>query len=59
MVFGVKDELVAKVEQRNDPAMPDGTKVAAPWHLMTYEFHLKPGTGLVPRPLGVKVEEHA
>jgi protocatechuate 3,4-dioxygenase beta subunit len=59
VVFGVKDELVAKVEQRNDPAMPDGTKAAPPWHLMTYEFRLKPGTGLVPKPLGVKDVEHA
>jgi len=57
VVFGVKDELVAKVELRHDPVMPDGTKVAAPWHLMTYEFHLKPGGGLVPRPLGAKAEE--
>ena len=59
VVFGVKDELVAKVEQRSDAAMPDGTKASAPWHLMTYEFHLKPGGGLAPKPLGVKVEEHA
>ena len=24
VVFGVKDELVAKIEKRTDPAMPDG-----------------------------------
>ena len=24
MVFGVKDELIAKIEKRTDPAMPDG-----------------------------------
>lgn len=59
VVFGVKDELVAKVETRSDPAMPDGTKTSAPWHLMTYEFHLKPGGGIAPKPLGTKVEEHA
>ncbi|MDE2378209.1 intradiol ring-cleavage dioxygenase [Bradyrhizobium sp.] len=59
VVFGVKDELIAKVEQRNDPAMPDGTKAAAPWHLMTYEFHLKPGGGIAPKPLGTKVVETA
>ena len=26
VVFGVKDDLVAKVEPRNDPAMPDGSQ---------------------------------
>jgi hydroxyquinol 1,2-dioxygenase len=59
VVFGVKDELVAKVEKRSDPAMPDGTKAAGPWHLMTYEFHLKPGEGLAPKPLGTKIAEPA
>jgi hydroxyquinol 1,2-dioxygenase len=59
VVFGVKDELVAKVEKRTDPTMPDGGKAAAPWHLMTYEFRLKPGGGLAPKPLGVKVAERA
>ncbi|MBR0824419.1 intradiol ring-cleavage dioxygenase [Bradyrhizobium manausense] len=59
VVFGVKDELVAKVEKRSDAATPDGKEVAAPWHLMTYEFHLKPGGGLAPKPLGVKAEEPA
>ncbi len=59
VVFGVKDELVAKVEERSDPTMPDGTKAAAPWHLMTYEFHLKPGGGVAPKPLGTKVAEPA
>jgi hydroxyquinol 1,2-dioxygenase len=59
VVFGVKDELVAQVEKRTDPTMPDGGKAAAPWHLMTYEFHLKQGGGQAPKPLGVKVEEHA
>jgi protocatechuate 3,4-dioxygenase beta subunit len=60
VVFGVKNELVAKVERRTDPAMPDGTKANAPWHLMTYEFHVKPGSGIAPRPLGAaKVTEPA
>lgn len=59
VVFGVKDELIAKVETRSDPAMPDGTKVAAPWHLMTYEFHLRPGGGIAPKPLGAKLAETA
>jgi protocatechuate 3,4-dioxygenase beta subunit len=59
VVFGVKDELIAKVEPRSDPTMPDGTKAKTPWHLMTYEFHLKPGGGVVPKPLGAKVVETA
>jgi len=59
VVFGVKDELIARVEQRDDPTMPDGTAVPAPWHLMTYEFRLKPGGGIAPKPLGVKVQERA
>lgn len=59
VVFGVKDDLVAKVEPRNDPAMPDGGKASGQWHLMTYEFHLKPGGGMAPKPLGVKAEEPA
>jgi hydroxyquinol 1,2-dioxygenase len=59
VVFGVKDELVAKVEKRTDAAMPDGKPVAEPWHLMTYEFRMKPGSGIVPAPLGTKVSEDA
>jgi len=46
VVFGVKDELVAKIERRTDAAMPDGKAAVAPWHLMTYEFRVKPGAGL-------------
>lgn len=59
VVFGVKDDLVAKVEPRNDLEMPDGTKANGRWHLMSYEFHLKPGGGMAPRPLGVKAAEPA
>jgi protocatechuate 3,4-dioxygenase beta subunit len=59
VVFGVKDELVAKVEKRSDAVMPDGDRADGPWHLMTYEFHLKPGEGLVPKPLGAKIAEPA
>jgi len=51
VVFGVKDELVARVEPRNDAALPNGERVSGPWHLMTYEFQMKPGAGLVPRPM--------
>jgi len=59
VVFGVKDELIAKVEKRNDATMPDGGKATGPWHLMTYEFHLKPGAGQAPKPLGTKAAEPA
>ncbi|MBR0701829.1 intradiol ring-cleavage dioxygenase [Bradyrhizobium diazoefficiens] len=59
VVFGVKDDLVARVEPRTDPTMPDGTKASGRWHLMSYEFHLKPGGGMAPKPLGVKAGEPA
>ena len=52
VVFGVKDELIANIEKRTDPMMPDGKPAPAPWHLMTYEFRMKPGQGAAPKPLG-------
>jgi hydroxyquinol 1,2-dioxygenase len=55
----VKDELVAKIEKRNDPKMPDGKPASAPWHLMTYEFHMKPGGGDAPKPMAAKAKEDA
>ena len=48
VVFGVKDELIAHVQPRNEPALPNGERVAGPWHLMTYDFQMRPGAGLVP-----------
>jgi protocatechuate 3,4-dioxygenase beta subunit len=59
VVFGVKDELVAKIEKRSDPKMPDGKPASAPWHLMTYEFHMKPGDGAAPKPMAAKAKEDA
>jgi len=59
VVFGVKDELVAKIEKRTDPVMPDGKPAAAPWHLMTYEFRMKPGDGAAPKPMMAKATEDA
>ena len=59
VVFGVKDELVAKIEKRTDAAMPDGKPAAAPWHLMTYEFRMKPGAGEAPKPMASKTKEDA
>ena len=53
VVFGVKDELVAKVEKRSDPTMPDGKAVPAPWHLM------KPGGGAAPKPMAARASEDA
>ena len=59
VVFGVKDELVAKIEKRSDPTTPDGKPVPSPWHLMTYEFRLKPGGGAAPKPMGARATEDA
>jgi hydroxyquinol 1,2-dioxygenase len=51
VVFGVKDDLIATVEQRSDAFMPDGQPASGPWHLMTYNFRMKPGEGVVPQPM--------
>ncbi len=59
VVFGVKDELIASIEKRTDPTMPDGKPAATPWHLMTYEFRMKPGGGAAPKPLAAKATEDA
>ena len=50
-VFGVKDELIATVERRTGSALPDGSPATGPWHLMTYEFRMKPGSRVAPRPM--------
>ncbi|MCC8938274.1 intradiol ring-cleavage dioxygenase [Bradyrhizobium sp. Arg68] len=59
VVFGVKNDLIAKAEKRSDATMPDGKRSDGVWHLMTYEFRVKPGGGMAPAPLGTKVPEHA
>ena len=59
VVFGVKDELIARVEKRSDATTPDGKKADGPWHLMSYEFRVKPGGGQAPKPLGTKIAEPA
>ena len=59
VVFGVKDELIATIEERNDPTMPDGKPSPTPWHLMTYEFKVRPGGGAAPKPLASKATEDA
>ncbi|WJR80528.1 intradiol ring-cleavage dioxygenase [Bradyrhizobium sp. NP1] len=59
VVFGVKDELVADVEPRRDATMPDGKPADGPWHLMTYDFRMKPGQGNAPKPMMAKAHEDA
>jgi hydroxyquinol 1,2-dioxygenase len=59
VVFGVKDELVAKVEKRTDPTTPDGKAVPSPWHLLRYDFRLKPGGGRAPKPMAARATEDA
>jgi len=49
----VTDEF-ANIEKRTDPLMPDGKPAPTPWHLMTYEFRMRPGDGAAPKPLGAK-----
>jgi hydroxyquinol 1,2-dioxygenase len=51
VVFGVKQELISKVEKRTDAKMPDGEPATAPWYLMSYQFRLKPGHGAAPKPM--------
>src|SRR6476659_4602666 len=51
VVFGVKNDLISKIEKRSDPVMPDGKPATGPWHLMTYDFRVKPGQGTAPKPM--------
>ncbi|ABD88738.1 intradiol ring-cleavage dioxygenase [Rhodopseudomonas palustris] len=51
VVFGVKQELISTIELRTDATMPDGLPAPGPWHLMTYDFRLKPGKGVAPKPM--------
>jgi protocatechuate 3,4-dioxygenase beta subunit len=57
VVFGVKRELISKVEKRTDAVMPDGKPADAPWHLMSYEFRMKPGQGRAPKPMMAATED--
>jgi hydroxyquinol 1,2-dioxygenase len=56
-VFGVKSELIARIEKRTDPVMPDGKPASGPWHLMTYEFRVRPGQGVAPKPMMAVTED--
>ena len=51
LVFGVKDELIARVEPRREQVLPNGDRVSGPWRLMSYDFQMRPGAGLVPQPM--------
>jgi hydroxyquinol 1,2-dioxygenase len=51
VVFGVKNELISKIEHHNGGVMPDGKPASGPWHLMTYDFRMKPGAGAAPKPM--------
>jgi hydroxyquinol 1,2-dioxygenase len=58
VVFGVKKELIAKIESRTDALMPDGKPSGGgTWHLMTYEFRMKPGKGAAPKPMMAVTED--
>jgi hypothetical protein len=37
--------------------MPDGKPAKGPWHLMTYEFHVRPGAGAAPKPMMAVTED--
>jgi hypothetical protein len=56
VVFGVKNDLICRIEKRTDPLMPDGKPATGPWHLMTYDFRLKPGAGIAPKPMMAEPE---
>jgi protocatechuate 3,4-dioxygenase beta subunit len=51
VVFGVKDELVATVKKHDAGVMPNGQAVDGPWHLLSYDFRMKPGSGAAPQPM--------
>jgi hydroxyquinol 1,2-dioxygenase len=59
VVFGVKDDLIAKIEKHTDAQMPDGKLAQSPWYLMSYEFHMRPGQGTAPKPMMAAVTEDA
>ena len=58
VVFGVKEELISKIEKRTDANMPDGKPAGStPWHLMTYNFRVRPGKGVAPKPMMAVTED--
>jgi hydroxyquinol 1,2-dioxygenase len=58
VVFGVKQDLISRVQKRTDSLMPDGKPAgSSPWHLMTYDFRVKPGQGAAPKPMMAATED--
>jgi len=41
-VFGVKPQLIAHLETRDEPTWPDGTPAPARWHRLAYRFAMMP-----------------
>lgn len=56
VMLGVKNDLISKVEKRNDPQLPDGACINGPWHLMICGFRLRPGSRQAPRPMMSEAE---
>ena len=44
---------------RQGTAYIDGKPAGGPWHLMTYDFKMKPGAGNAPKPMMAAVKEDA
>jgi protocatechuate 3,4-dioxygenase beta subunit len=59
VVFGVKDDLISRIEKRTDTSTPDGKPARGVWHLMTYDFRMKPGKGNAPKPMMAVEKEDA
>jgi protocatechuate 3,4-dioxygenase beta subunit len=58
VVFGVKNELISKIEKRTESVMPDGKPSgSSPWYLMSYDFRVKPGQGAAPKPMMAVTED--
>jgi hydroxyquinol 1,2-dioxygenase len=51
VVFGVKNELISKIQKHEGGTMPDGKPATGTWYLMTYDFRIKPGAGAAPKPM--------
>ena len=49
--------LALRLLERRTLAGPDGKPATGPWHLMTYDFRMKPGVGTAPKPMMAEVTE--
>ena len=59
VVFGVKDDLSPRSKSAPIRRCPTARQAAAPWHLMTYDFRMKPGGGAAPKPMAARTSEPA